>query len=173
MNMHTFVGRQKPSKAIALKSGLQVMGSITEPHCAYKQKGEAFLDRKTNTLCYPSRQMISQECFSRLGTSLWICDISCLFSDPSRMAVHLSKFHKEDMSKVSEQSPLPDCSSPCKPMTQGDLIWQWFLPPSVSGYSSSWWDNTEEHGALPLRGTYIVSTLPASHMPNAWLNTAS
>lgn len=50
--------KAKPSKAIALKSGLQVMGSNTELHCAHKQKGKAFLERKTTTLCYPSRQMI-------------------------------------------------------------------------------------------------------------------
>lgn len=63
--------KAKLSTAVALKPGLQVMGSNTELHCAYKDKGKAFLGRKTNTLHYPSRQMIFQEHFSRLGISLW------------------------------------------------------------------------------------------------------
>jgi len=110
-----------PSNAIALNSGLQLMGSNAELRCAYKQKGEAFLQRKTNTLCCPPRQMIFQEGFC-LGIPLWICNVSCLLSDPNGMAVHPSNPHKADRSKAREQSPLPDCSSPYRPMTRGDLI---------------------------------------------------
>lgn len=92
--------KAKPIKAIALKSGLRVIGSNTELHCAYKQKGGAFLERKTNTLCYPSRQMILQERFSELGISSSVCNIRCLFSDPNRMAVYHSNLPKEDVSQA-------------------------------------------------------------------------
>lgn len=71
-------GRAKPSKATALKSGLQAMGPNTELHCAHAQKTEGLLERKTNTLCYPSRQMLFQGCFRKLGVCLFVTSGACL-----------------------------------------------------------------------------------------------
>lgn len=42
--------KAQPSKVTALSSGLQVEGSNTALHCTQKQNGQAFLERKNNTL---------------------------------------------------------------------------------------------------------------------------
>lgn len=57
---------------------------------------------------------------------------------------------------------MPDCSLPCKPVTN------YFFPSQYLGTAAAGGtDSLEECGVLPLRETYLISTLPASHVPNA------
>lgn len=107
-------GRAKPSKATALKSGLQAMGPNTELHCAHAQKTEGLLERKTNTLCYPSRQMLFQGCFRKLGVCLFVTSGACLVTPTGW---HLSAEPKDKACSSSEQTsdtgtPNPTTASP-------------------------------------------------------------
>lgn len=60
-----------------------------------------------------------------------------------------------------------------KPETQEHLIQQCF-PPRDVGRAAAEGTARGSTGVLCHSGeTHIISTLPASHMPNGWLNTAS
>lgn len=164
-------GRAKPSKAIlssqSFRPWTQTQNSAVHMH----RKEQGFWKQKLTHFATHQDRCCSQGV--RGSQEYLYFDMRCLFSDPSRMASLYLPQERRGQSLRTKPTACLLLTRALVNQTQEHLI-QPLLPPRDVGRAAA--EGTAQGSSRVLchsRGTYIISTLPASHMPNGWLNTAS